>query len=225
MKGYKASTNGKCRDITYEVGKTYTFNGELKACATGFHYCKKIDDVLSYYNYDRNTTVIFEIDDLGDSIDEGNKTVTNKMKIVRIVDPSEYNTLFTQYQFDSNNNLIKVEDSNGYWHKREYDSNNNQIKVEDSNGYWHKREYDSNNNQIKFEDSTGYWHKREYDSNNNQIKCENSTGYWKKCEYDSNNNQIKYENSYGDWTKCEYDSNNNVIAKETKNKKWTITIE
>ena len=89
MKGYKASNKGKCRDIVYEVGKTYTFNGDLEACATGFHYCKKIDDVLSYYDYDRNTTVIFEIEDLGESIDKGDKTITNKMTIVRIIDPSE----------------------------------------------------------------------------------------------------------------------------------------
>src|SRR5574343_2031768 len=138
MKGYKASIKCKCRDITYEVGKTYTFNGELKACATGFHYCKKIDDVLSYYEYARDTTVIFEIEDLGESIDKGDKTVTNKMKIVRIIDPSEYNTLFSRYRFDSNNNKIKYENSYGYWQKWEYDSNNNQIKYENSNGDFFK---------------------------------------------------------------------------------------
>ena len=204
MKGYKASTKGKCRDLVYEVGKTYTFNGEIKACSTGFHYCKKIDDVLSYYEYDRNTTVIFEIEDLGQSVDDCNKTVTNKMKIVRIVDPSEYNLLFTRYKFDSNNN---------------------QIKYENSNGYWWKKEYDSNNNQIKREDSDGSWKKNEYDSNNNQIKVEYSDGDWEKKEYDSNNNQTKFEKSNGDWWKKEYDSNNNVIAKETETTKWTITIE
>ena len=157
MKGYKASTKGKCRDLVYEVGKTYTFNGEIKACSTGFHYCKKIDDVLSYYEYDRNTTVIFEIEDFGKSIDEGNKTVTNKMKIVRIVDPSEYNSLFTRHQFDSNNNIIKIENSSGDWEKKEYDSNNNQIKYENSNGDWWKKEYDSNNNVIAKETKNKKW--------------------------------------------------------------------
>src|SRR5574343_448911 len=204
MKGYKASNKCKCRDITYEVGKTYTFNGDLEACVAGFHYCKKINDVLSYYEYDRNTTVIFEIEDFGESIDKGDKTVTNKIKIVRIIDPSEYNTLFSKYEYDSNNNQIKYEDSNGYWKKMKYDSNNNQIKVEYSNGYWEKKEYDSNNNHIKYE---------------------NSYGDWMKCEYDSNNNQIKFEISTGYWWKKEYDSNNNVIGNETKHKKWTITIK
>ena len=157
MKGYKASNKGKCRDITYEVGKTYTFNGEIEVCESGLHYCKKIDDVLSYYDYDKDNTVIFEIDDLGDSIEDDNKTVTDKMKIVRIVDPSEYNSLFTYYKFDSNNNQIKYENSDGYWEKKEYDSNNNQIKVEDSNGYWWKKEYDSNNNVIAKENKETKW--------------------------------------------------------------------
>ena len=178
MKGYKASNNGKCRDLAYEVGKTYTFNGEIKACFTGFHYCKKIDDVLEYYDYDRNTTVIFEIEDLGESVNEGNKTVTNKMKIVRIVDPSEYNLLFTRYQFDSNNNIIKYENSDGYWWKKEYDSNNNIIKLENSDGYWEKKEYDSNNNLIKVENSNGDWKKMEYDPNNNVIAKETETTKW-----------------------------------------------
>ena len=157
MKGYKASNKCKCRDITYEVDKTYTFNGELKACATGFHYCKKIDDVLSYYEYERDTTVIFEIEDLGESIDKGDKTVTNKMTIVRIIDPSEYNTLFSKYEYDSNNNLIKYKDSDSNWKKMEYDSNNNQIKCENSDGDWKKWEYDSNNNVIGNETKHKKW--------------------------------------------------------------------
>jgi hypothetical protein len=50
-----------------------------------------------------------------------------------------------------------------------YDSSNNQIYYENSNGYWIKREFDSNNNQIFFENSDGYWLKTEYDSKYNQI--------------------------------------------------------
>lgn len=35
---------------------------------------------------------------------------------------------------DKNNNLIYIENSNGYWCKREFDSNNNEIYWENSNG-------------------------------------------------------------------------------------------
>jgi hypothetical protein len=58
-----------------------------------------------------------------------------------------------------------------------YDSNENQIYYEDSDGYWDKQEYDSNNNVIYLENSTGFWYKREFDSNGNCIYLEDSTGY------------------------------------------------
>jgi len=57
--------------------------------------------------------------------------------------------------FDSNNNEIYWEYSNGLWVKIEYDSNNNEIYCEYNDGFWVKREYDSNNNQIYREDSNG----------------------------------------------------------------------
>ena len=57
--------------------------------------------------------------------------------------------------YDSNNNEIYYEDSNGFWVKREFDSNNNKIYYEDSDGFWVKNEFDSNNNRIYYEDSNG----------------------------------------------------------------------
>ena len=36
-----------------------------------------------------------------------------------------------------------------------YDSNNNEIYYENSNGFWVKREFDSNNNRIYWENSQG----------------------------------------------------------------------
>ena len=57
-----------------------------------------------------------------------------------------------------------------------YDSNENQIYYEDSDGYWDKQEYDSNGNQIYSEDSDGFWYKREFDSNDNIIYSEKSDG-------------------------------------------------
>jgi hypothetical protein len=39
------------------------------------------------------------------------------------------------YLYDSNNNLIYLENSNGFWSKYEYNDNGNEIYREDSNGY------------------------------------------------------------------------------------------
>ena len=79
--------------------------------------------------------------------------------------------------YDSNENQIYYEDSDGYWDKQEYDSNNNVIYLENFSGFWYKREFDSNGNCIYYEKSDGYWWKQEYDANNNRIYLEDSTGY------------------------------------------------
>ena len=76
-----------------------------------------------------------------------------------------------QRTFDQNNNVIRVEYSDGSWYTKEYDQNNNLIRFEDSDGSWYTKEYDQNNNVIKFEDSDGSL--RIYESefyNNGQLK-------------------------------------------------------
>ena len=95
-----------------------------------------------------------------------------------------------------------------------YDSNNNNIYYENSNGSWTKSEYDSNNNKTYYENSNGYWYKSKYDSNSNETYSENSNGSWYKSEYDSKGNETYSEDSNGDWTK--YEGNNNLEFKDGK---------
>jgi len=59
------------------------------------------------------------------------------------------------FLYDSNRNIIYLEDSDGHWSKREYDSDRNRIYHEGSDGTWSKREYDSNRNIIYYEGSDG----------------------------------------------------------------------
>ena len=47
MKAYKATYNGRCGTLTYEIGKTYTLEGELQLCKQGFHYCMKIENIFT----------------------------------------------------------------------------------------------------------------------------------------------------------------------------------
>jgi hypothetical protein len=83
MKGYKVTDeNGKCRGFQFEVGKTYTQKGKLVICKNGFHFCEKVADCFSYYDFS-STNRIFEVETVGGTITEGNKTVCSDIKIIK----------------------------------------------------------------------------------------------------------------------------------------------
>ena len=198
MIGYKATTNGKCLDQLYEVSQTYTLEGKIEICKKGFHFCQDLFDIFNYYPPNKNTKV-FKVEALGNIETDGDKSVTDKIKILEEVNLN--NMILEKYgykkYFDDKSNLIKAEGSYGYWEKHEYDENNNRIKEEYCSGYWKKFEYDESSNLIKREECNGYWVKYKYDESNNLIKLETSDGSWEKIEYDENNNITKKEYGRG----------------------------
>jgi hypothetical protein len=89
MKGYKVfNPDWTCREFQYEVGKTYEHDGELRVCGGGFHFCEKAVDCFNYYSFDPNNKVA-EVEAVGDVLTDGDKSVTNKLVIVREVEWSE----------------------------------------------------------------------------------------------------------------------------------------
>jgi len=147
MKAYKATYNMKCKTMTYEIGKTYTFNGKLEMCINGFHFCLNAIDTLSYYSL-KPEFQLLEIDVLGEVITKKDKSITDKFKVIRVVPQKEYVDLLG-ITLDSNNNMIKTVYPNGDTHIYEYDSNNNMIKTVYPNGKTWTYEYDANNNKTK----------------------------------------------------------------------------
>ena len=72
----------KCKGFQYEISKEYTLEGELEICKGGFHFCENPFDCLEYYNNIKGDKRLFLIEALGEVITEGNKSVTNKIKII-----------------------------------------------------------------------------------------------------------------------------------------------
>ena len=84
MKGYKAFNKDlTCRDMQYEVGKTFEMKESPVCCKQGFHFCENIADVYRYYNTSDDTRIC-EVEAIGEIVTDDNiKYCTNKIKIVK----------------------------------------------------------------------------------------------------------------------------------------------
>ena len=69
-KGFNAPESGQlqCRDMVYEPGKTYKYEGKIELCNNGYHACEKFEDVFSYYEYKKGKVVYYEVECGGDVI-------------------------------------------------------------------------------------------------------------------------------------------------------------
>lgn len=93
VKGYKVfEPNWTCRGFQYEVGKTYKHEGDIEICKAGFHFCQKIADCFCYYSFDSKNKIA-EVEAIGLIKTDGNKTVTNKIRIVREISWNEMLTM------------------------------------------------------------------------------------------------------------------------------------
>ena len=83
MKGYKMmESDMTCNGFQYEVGKEYSLEGELEICESGFHFCENPFNCLYYYNNIGGDKRLFSVKALGIVINDNNKSVTNKIKII-----------------------------------------------------------------------------------------------------------------------------------------------
>ena len=83
VKGYKVfKPDWTCRNFQYEVGKIFEEDVTPSCCNRGFHFCEKASDCFDYYDFDSNNKVA-EVIALGDVATDGDKSCTNKIKIVR----------------------------------------------------------------------------------------------------------------------------------------------
>ena len=104
MKGYKAflsdMTTRHGDNTVYEVGKTYTVEGEIKICENGYHFCKKCADVYDYYS---KPCRICEVSVTGAVQTQGNKSVGRRLKILRELTADEISSLCNSGDCNSGN--------------------------------------------------------------------------------------------------------------------------
>jgi len=221
MIAYKATHNFKCRNQEYKVGKTYT-SDRMKICRHGFHFCQKMKDVLGYYSPSRDF-ILLEVEILGKVETEGDKSVTDKLKVLRVIPFEEYTdnmkSRFPKYEYAERNNVISETNSNGDKYTYEYDDRNNRISTTYPNGVKYTYEYDERNNVISKTYPNGDNITFEYDERNNKISESNSDSDGRKYtfEYDERNNRISTTYPNGNKHTYEYDDRNNMISETNSN--------
>ena len=134
MKGYKAflsdMTTRHGDNTVYEVGKTYTVEGEVKICENGYHFCKKCVDVYDYYS---KPCRICEVNVTGAVQTQGNKSVGRKLKILRELTADEISSLCNSGDWNSGNR------NSGDWNSGDWNSGNR------NSGDWNSGDWNSGN--------------------------------------------------------------------------------
>ena len=93
VKGYKVfNPDWTCGGFQYKVGETYTHDGEIGVCESGFHFCRRAADCFNYYIFDSRNKVA-EVEAIGVVKTDGDKSVTDKITIVREVEWQELLTI------------------------------------------------------------------------------------------------------------------------------------
>ena len=83
VRGYKVfNSDWTCRGKQYSCPGTFEEDVKLKICKRGMHFCQKVSSCFDYYSFDSNNKVA-EVVAYGEVITDGEKSVTNKLEIVR----------------------------------------------------------------------------------------------------------------------------------------------
>ncbi|MCU6074456.1 pentapeptide repeat-containing protein [Clostridioides difficile] len=171
IEGYKVfNPDWTCRNFKYEVGKTYEHDGDIEVCEAGFHFCQKVIDCFNYYYFD-NKNKVAKIEAIGLIKTDGDKSVTNKITIVK------------EIKWEELLNIVNIGNNNtGYGNTGDY--NTGSYNTGDYNiGSYNTGDYNIGNCNTGYRNegccNEGYWNTGNYNIGN----C--NSGEWNIGDYNS----------------------------------------
>lgn len=147
--GYKAFHKGLIGHNKYQFkeGETFIQNGELQFCRNGFHFCVDPRNIEKYYPH-TNTTEYAIIEALGNVLHDGPsyKSITNKIKIIKVLTYAEFNEVIKTFILESLTSFgYEIKLKNGKFH-----SDNDEPSIITPNGskYWCKNGFLQRDNDL-----------------------------------------------------------------------------
>jgi len=155
IKGYKVfNSDMTCRGFKFEVGKTYTHDGPIRICESGFHFCLFPQDCFNYYTFDSNN-IVCEVEalDKTDGQTEDSKLCTNKLKIIRQLDWFEVLTIVNIGK-DNTGHSNSGDRNSGYRNSGNWNSGNrnsgNSNSGDSNSGYRNSGAFCTDNNPVLY---------------------------------------------------------------------------
>ncbi|HBF7547420.1 TPA: hypothetical protein KOY69_002021 [Clostridioides difficile] len=186
IEGYKVfNPDWTCRNFKYEVGKTYEHDGDIEVCEAGFHFCQKAIDCFNYYSFD-NKNKVAKIEAIGLIKTNGDKSVTNKITIVKEI---EWEELL---------NIVNIGNNNtGYGNTGDYNTGYGNTGNHNTGNYNTGNYNTGNHNTGNY--NTGYYNTGNCNSGYcNEGYC--NTGCWNTGNYNIGNCNS------GDWNIGDYNA-------------------
>jgi len=199
--------------VYFEVGKTYSVEGNPVLCQNGFHYCMNLNDVHNFYNL--SISIICEIEILGEFVNSTDfkKSCSNKIKILRILTKEQVlnisNTGKDNSGFINSGDYNSGDYNSGNRNSGNYNSGDYNSGYYNS-GYYNSGDYNSGNRNSGNYNS-GYYNSGDYNSGDynsgNYNSGDYNSGYYNSGYYNSGDYNSGYYNS-GDYNSGYYNSGN-----------------
>ena len=117
----------KCKDFQFKIGETYTHDGEVSICNSGFHACTNPLDVLNYYDPAKSSFALVECSGVIDKKDDDSKICCEIIHISKEITITEFVSICADYCV---NNTPSKESNSGDRSLASNSGNSSLVKVD-----------------------------------------------------------------------------------------------